>query len=122
MDPKQYAAAESEKEKMIEARLTPAERDILFLFVQNKPMMAAVEKVMLYSIYMMGTINLQDKELYETNWAYAIAHNTNTSNEQLGQSFRAKYEGLTFLDDAFKQLKKFAEKPTPFMEGKNPAV
>lgn len=122
MDPQQQIKAEQAKEAMIDSRLSLGEKDKLFAFCQDKAMVAAVEKAMLYGIYMMGTIKSSDKEIMDTNWAYAIPYNTLTSNEALGAAFRSKVEALTFLDDAFKQIKKYGDKPVELVTADNPAL
>lgn len=122
MDPRLQAEAEAQKEKLLDTRLSLGEKDKLYQFCQDKAMVLAVEKALLYHIYMMGTILPTDSEIPDANWAYAIAFNTTIDNEMLGGALRAKIEGLSFLDDSMKQIKKFGEKPFKLVEGQNPAL
>lgn len=114
--------AESEKEKMIETRLSLAEKDKLFAFCQDKDMVGAVEKVMLYALHISGTVSEKDPDMLDNNWAYTLGFNASISDQNLGAELRGKIAGLTFLDDAFRQVKKFGDKPTTLVEAPNPAL
>ena len=115
---------ESEKLRLLETRLSDLEKGKLFAFCQDKAMVHAVEKVMLYAMYQTGTVQKDDKDMkdVDTNWVYGVPYNTNTTNEMYGASVRAKVEGLSILEDAFKQIKKFGvETVIPEIE-KNVAI
>ncbi len=112
---------ETQRERILETRLSQKEKDKLHILCQDKDAMLALEKALLYSLYMMGTIKSTDKEILDANWAF-IGHNANTTDEMLGRELRAKIAGLSFLDDAFKQIKKFGDKPVELVQGDNPAL
>lgn len=120
MNPQQITA-EVSKMEMLQSRLSLMEQDKIQLFCSDPLMVAAIEKALLYGIYMMGTIKPEDKQLHDTNWAF-IPHNSTVSNENLGAEFRAKIAGLSFLDDAFKQVKKLGEQHAKGTEEVNPAL
>lgn len=121
MDPQAQLKMEAERLKILETRLSQPEKDKLFAFCQDKAMVLALEKALLYGIHMMGTITPEDKDLLEVNWAF-FAFNGSTKDEDLGRALRAKIEGLTFLSDSFKQIKKFGDKPIELVEAKNVAL
>ena len=112
---------EAEKVKLIDARLSEQERSALIRFNSDEKMVLAVEKVMMYMTHMMGVVTPEDKEILDVNWAF-LPHNTNTTDEDLGRELRAKIAALSYLGDAFKQLRKFTgEKASPYAES-NPAL
>lgn len=112
---------ENKKQELIEARLSDSEKDALYAFAKNEKMLVALEKVMTYLIYMAGTVHADDKEVMDINWAF-IPHNTNTTDEELGRELRAKIAGLSFLEDAFKQIKKFGVEKLVMDKEPNPAI
>lgn len=109
------------KLKLLEARLSDLEKGKLFAFCQDKAMLHAVEKALLYQLYMMGTVVEGDKELHDANWAF-IPRNTNTTNELIGAEIRAKSDALSFLEDAIRLVKKFGEEKVVPTEEINPAT
>lgn len=112
---------ESNKQALLEARLTDTEKGNLFAFCQNPAMVHAVEKALTYSLYQMGTVEKGDKAVMDVNWAF-MPHALNITDEQLGHELRVKIDALSFLDDAIKQIKKFGvEKLSPTATG-NPAL
>lgn len=117
-------AGEQGKENLLKARLSEMEKSQLVAFAANPEMVHAVEKALLYSIYEMGTVKSDDKNLLDidTNWAYSLVANPNLSNEQVGQELKARVAGLSYLDDAFKQIKKFTAPMSEPKEEVNPAL
>jgi len=115
-------AGEADKLKLLQTRLSDTEQGNLFLFCQNKDMVLAVEKAMNYSLYQMGTIASSDTEIHDINWAYAIAENTNTTDEQVGRALRVKKEALTMMGDAFRQILKFGTQKIESSVETNPAL
>lgn len=113
--PEQY------KLDLLNARLSDSEKEYLFQFCQNEAMVLAVEKVMLYSLYEMGTLKQGDEKILDVNWAF-VPHNTNTTDEMLGRDLRAKIAGLSFMEDAFNQVRKFGIKAVAEGEVLNPAL
>lgn len=113
--------AEENKIQLLHARLTDTEKGHLYNFCKNEAMAKAVEKVLLYAMYQMGTVQKDDKELMTVNWAFT-PYNTNTTDEDLGRAIRAKIEGLSMLHDAFKQIKKFGVDTVETLPEVNPAL
>lgn len=117
----QELASESNKEKLLQARLSDTEKGFLFQFCQNEAMVRALEKALLYAMYQMGKIEKDDTQIHDVNWAF-IGYNVAVKDEDLGRALRAKIEGLSMLYDAFKQIKKFGENKVIPVEEKNPAL
>lgn len=113
--PEQY------KIDLLNARLSDAEKEYLFQFCQNEAMVLAVEKVMLYALYQMGTLQKGDEKILDVNWAF-LPHNTNTTDEMLGRDLRAKIAALSFMEDAFNQVRRFGTKSVTEEEMPNPAL
>lgn len=116
--------AEQNKYKLLTARLTEIEKNYLGAFLENPEMVNAIEKVLTYSIYQMGVVKEGDAEMGESdvNWAYALVANPALSDEQVGRELKAKANGLSYLDDAFKQIKKFKVEKAESNEEINPAL
>ncbi len=112
---------EQEKHELLNDRLSDLHKGKLFAFNQDKDMMDAVEKALLFMIYEMGTLKKEDSKIHDVNWGF-IPHNTNTTDEMLGRELRAKIAGLSFMDDAFKQIKRFGLEKAKTREEVNPAV
>lgn len=109
---------DNEKFELLTKRLSDAEKGKVFAFCQDEAMVKAVEKVLTYSIYQMGTVSVDDKEVYDVNWAFGLA---NLPTEQIGLELKARVTGLSYLDDGIKQLKKFGVKPVENTEKTNKA-
>lgn len=111
---------ESNKMKLLEARLTEVEKGELFAFCQRPFMVHALEKVLMYSLYQMGTVKEADEEVYDVNWQFNAA--STVSDEQLGKEIRSKAFALSMLADAFNQVKKFGQEKVVASNEKNPAL
>lgn len=97
---------ESKKFQLIDSRLSDLQKGKLFAFCQDVEMVNAVEKVITYALYMMGTVQDTDTVLMDVNWVFGLVR-PGARDEEIGREAKARLVGLTYLDDAFKQIKKF---------------
>lgn len=115
---------DNQKFELLAARLSELEKGKLFAFCQDEAMVLAVEKVLTYSIGQMGVVTPEDKKVYDVNWAFGLLQDRtgNTlSDEQVGRELKARVIGLSYLQEAIDQIKKFGVKQKEEKEKKNPA-
>jgi len=112
---------DNKKFELINARLTEKDKNNLFSLCYNEEMLLTLEKVLLYQIHLMGIVKQSDKEIFDVNWAF-LRHDAKTTDEELGKELKIKIAALSFLDDSFKQIKKFGLREIPPEEEVNPAV
>ena len=106
-------------DKSFKDALTDSEKGKLFAFAQDKNMMAAVKKIMLYDLFECGHTTVQhDAGL---NWVYNLVDGKRT-DEQLGQELKAHTAGLGFVLAAFKRLEEFGIEETKSVDETNPAI
>lgn len=112
---------EQYKKELLESRLSDLEKGKLFAFCQDENMVHAVEKALLYNLYEMGRVDKTDRKIMDTNWAF-IPNASGITDEELGRNLRSLNAGLGFLDDAFKQIRKFGIVAVKQETAVNPAV
>lgn len=96
----------------LERILTDSEKDQIKSFVANKPMRAAVYKVLLAGIYTNGVLRKDlefDSELSMANAAFAVLNQERMfpqplSNEKVGEDLRALWEGTQALKMGFDEM------------------
>lgn len=103
--------------------LTEEEINQIRKFNDNKVMVEAIKKVLLYNIYSEGGVKDMD---FTKNFALqkalmAIQVNPQISDKELGESLRADTQALRILDLALQQLAKFSEILDIKKEESNPA-
>lgn len=111
---------DTQKNNLLNARLSEAEKQKLYQFNSDEAMVNAVEKVLTYTLYMMGTIAPEDKEIYDVNWAFGL-HRPGQTDEELGRELNKRLVGLSYLEDAFRQIKKIKLVESKKAEVQNPA-
>lgn len=105
--------------------ISEAEEIELRKIASNETAMQALKKVLLFSVYYSGMLD-NDTD-FQRNVFFSILLQPNTgqeyklTNEELGQKFRARVEGLMLLDDGLKQLKSYRAEPEVEEEKANEA-
>ena len=114
-------SGENNKFELLKSRLSDKEQGSLYTFCKNPDMVHAVEKALMYHYSEMGVIKDTDVKIHDVNWVYGVC-GVQLNNEQVGALVRAKIEGLTFMFDAWKEIKKFGEDTVKTLAEKNPAL
>lgn len=91
--------------------LNAIEQEEIRKVVDNKTVLGAVKKVLLYSLYTEGTltpgedIDVSSNSVLDTAMV-AIQQSPGITDEMLGQGLRATTQAIRLLDLAFKELEK----------------
>lgn len=109
----------NDKKKLLDARLSDLEKESLKRFCQDEQLVHAVEKVLLYSLYQMGIVEGEDRELHDVNWVFS--GDATMSDEEVGRITRIRANALFFMKDAFTQIKKYGVTVADVYEEANPA-
>ena len=97
--------------------LTPVQIEKVEKMCQDEDLMDALQKVLLSSIYVQGTLQkgIEANPLHNFSWALSeVAVNNPVTDEILGQHLRGQWSGVRLLEIGFGELKKIkAEKAEP---------
>ena len=86
--------------------LNDIEKTEIQKFLDNKTMANAVKKVLLEAIYNQGTIEPGKPADTKRNFMLRCVLEGKTT-EEVGQSAKAVFEGLTWLEAGFRELEKY---------------
>jgi hypothetical protein len=103
--------------------LNEIEKAELSRFTENKVLFNAVKKVVLSCVYFDGTLQKTGIPEPQKNFILAIASGSlgQLTREQLGEKVEASLAGVQLIEQGFKELEKFNNKPqTPNTDKPNP--
>lgn len=98
-----------------------AEKTEIKKFLENKILMQAVKKAVLYGVYYSGTLKEGEDPDASRNFALALAFDITKPAEQLGLDLRACAEGIRMIEAGFKSLEELKEIKKEEKDTKNPA-
>lgn len=104
--------------------LTELEKDKLRNINDDEVAVSALKKLFLHKVYGMGVVK-KGEPLDERNWAYSLGglNDFAMDNETLGALLKATTKGISFVEQAFADLKTFTnKKEDPEPEQPNPGL
>lgn len=100
--------------------LDKVEQEKISQFVEDKKMVEAVRKILLFSIYFSGTLTKGKKHDPMHNFALVAASMKGIKDQELGGLVRAAYEGINALELGFSDLMRYKVE-LPSEDKENPA-
>lgn len=102
--------------------LSEVEIDAIIAFNQNPILREAVRKVILMGVYSNGVMKKGNPADPLRNFALGlVSHRGEHTNEQLGASLAAMWEGVNMLELGFDQLARIKKEEPKKGKGENPA-
>ena len=93
----------TDERELLSEVLDEQEETFIQQFYANEKMREAVKKVLLFPLYVQGTLKKGKKATPNFNWLFNSVGNT---NENLGAVIRAKIEALNLVQEGFERLSK----------------
>ena len=103
--------------------LNEGEKELIAKFVANPVQFEAVKKVLLAAVYHNGKMFPGDKHDPSINFALRLVttEGGERDNAEIGANLKACWEGLSFIQEGFDELKKFKVEDQPVLSPLNEA-